>query len=1122
MNLFNTEILLHTLREHARQRPKQTALIFLRDGEFDEVSLTYAELDARARAIAGRMLKAAPKAKRALLLHPPGLEFAAALCGCFYAGVAAVPCYPPSSKLSSRSGERFLRLVNNAEVDLALTDSANVSKIFLSLKQLSNVRLLATDKQEDNDDVAFPGVQADDIALIQYTSGSTGSPKGVMLSHANLSANLRAIQSSFGLNPSSRVVSWLPPYHDMGLIGGILAALACGYPLVMLEPRHFLQKPIRWLQAIARYRADTSGGPGFAYDLCASAITEEQRASLDLSCWGLAFCGAETVRAATLRRFSGAFAGAGFRQSALYPCYGLAEATLMATAVGRGDGARIVPLDSDALAAGLATPVQAMDDSANELVGCGKPGAGVSLRIVDPQTGQVCDTAKAGEIWLSGGSVAQGYWNLPDTSRETFKNMIDAEGDTAWLRTGDLGFLLDGELFVSGRLKDLIIIRGRNYHPPDLEETVCSSHPALALNACAVFAVEGNSGEQLVIAAEVRREARRDLDGMRVIRAIRATLSESFELSAQAVLLLKPGTLPRTTSGKISRSACREQYLAGDWTPIVSEDTQSTGALTNEIPVAGLEGNLFQRVASVLRIPADSLDGEQSLGELGLDSLKRVELAITLEQLLGRSLAPELFEPDLRLTDLLTLLQKTAKQERIDAVASDNPENEAFDKPGRELPLTPLQHAFLYAGTEAPETFVETVYLRTPRGLDVDTLRLALADLEARYDALRLRFHTDGAHWHQTYGTPGTGLVFERLDAAGLSAAEIRERRTVMVEHLQTGFDLAHGPLARAVLFDRGPAETGILGLAFHHLIIDVVSVSIFVTALQYAYADARSGLAAKRDADPAFGRWLLAMDAHAQGMAVRDEIGYWRGVCGIAGAPEPAAIGLDVPAKQPRWQTLAQPGLPPMENRQFLLRYPEPKQRHDVFLAALAHAWCQVSGEDHALVLLEQYGRQAFGGSAPLTAMGWFVCRYPVRIPCRCDLSQIGQVAMTQEIMHAVPGEGEGYGLLARVCRDPSMREAMNGLRRPRLKLIYRGGIDDGFRADALFPMIGSESSSRVYYDALERSGENCHLELYVSMTRGMLAWTLQYAPAFCDEAKAHALADEIGTFIQALAAVE
>lgn len=1100
MSGLTAEILVHALREHARLRPQQTALTFLRDGESDAVSLTYAELDQRARAIAAHMLTASPDSKRALLLHPPGLEFAAALCGCFYAGVTAVPCYPPSSKLSSRSGERFLRLVNDAQVELALTDLANVSRIFLQLKQVSSLRVLATDKAEESGAVVLPDINAANLALIQYTSGSTGSPKGVMLSHANLMANLRAIQSRFELGASSRVVSWLPPYHDMGLIGSILSALACGYPLVMLEPRHFLQKPLRWLQAISRYRADTSGGPGFAYDLCASNIAAEEIAKLDLSCWELAFCGAETVRAATLRRFSSKFAGAGFHESALFPCYGLAEATLMSTAVVKGEGARSVALD------------------AIELVSCGKPGAGVALCIVDPHTRQACAAGESGEIWLSGDSVAQGYWNQPETSREIFENSIDGEEDSAWLRTGDLGFVLDDELFVSGRLKDLIIIRGRNYYPPDIEEIICSSHPALALNACAAFAMEAEAGEQLVIAAEIRREARHRLNTPRVVRAMRTALSESLELSAQAVLLLMPGTLPRTTSGKISRTACREQYLAGHWTPIPVDENPSAPAPADARLSSATEEKLFAHVATVLRVSADSLDSELSLGALGLDSLKRVELAITLEHSFGVHLDVELFEPDLLLADLARLLQGDTLRVNEEVTDKLTSAAEAFDRPGREVPLTPLQHAFLQAGVDNPETFIEIVYLRTPRNLDVDALRQSLFNLVARYDSLRLRFHRDDHGWKQVYGTPGTSLLFEHVDAAGLPATEVRERRAAMVENLKTGINLADGPLLKAVLFDRGAQETGVLGLVFHHLVIDVLSVSIFITALQHAYAEAQSGRSETRGGEPMFGRWLLAMDAHAQG-TVLNELAYWRGVCGEADAVAPIARN-DPPAANPvpRWKSIVQPVLSPLENRQFLLRYPAPLQRHDVFLAAFAHAWCKISGEDHALILLERHGRVPFANTAPMTAMGWFVCRYPVRVPHLPDISSKEMVEVVQQLMREVPGEGVGYGLLSRVCRDETARLTMSKLRRPRLKLIYRGSIDDGFRADAIFPVIGSESSARAYQEAQERSDEDCHAELYVSMARGMLSWTLQYAPAYCDEPGARALADALDQFVQAL----
>lgn len=1103
-----SETLVHALHEHIQRRPQQTALIFLRDGEDDAVSLTYAELDARAKAIAGQMLTAVPDARRALLLHPPGLEFAAALCACFYAGVTAVPCYPPSSKLSSRSGERFARLLKDAQAELVLTDSANVAKTFLHLKQASNVRLIATDKPLDSDDNVFSErkIQAGDLALLQYTSGSTGSPKGVMLSHANLMANLDSIKSRFGLSASSTVVSWLPPYHDMGLIGGILSALVCGYPLIMLDPRHFLQKPLRWLQAIDRYRADTSGGPGFAYDLCAAQIAPEQIEALDLSCWALAFCGAETVRAGTLRRFSRAFAGAGFPESALFPCYGLAEATLMATAVNRGAGARIVSFDSEALTVGRAKPAAGIGVPGSELVGCGRPGEGVALCIVDPQTKLVCPDGVIGEIWLAGDSVAGGYWGQPADSSEVFRNRIEAEGDSEWLRTGDLGFLSDGELYVSGRSKDLVIIRGRNYYPPDLEEAVCCSHPALALNACAAFSVDGDLGEQLVVACEIRRDARQSLDAARVIRAMRAALSEFFELSADAVLLLRPGSLPRTTSGKIIRSACREAFSNGLWQPLGSEAEPSA---------PDSESDLFQRIASVLRVPTASLDAEQTLGELGLDSLKRVELAIMLERSLGCSLAPELFDADLHLADLELLLQQAAGQKNQQQPEFAGLPESGFDVPGRELPLTPLQHAFLYSGVEQPENFVEIVYLRTPRYLDADKLQQALHCLETQYDSLRLRFHRDGPHWQQVYGEPGTGLAFERIDVAGLSASQLREQRSAMVQSLKAGFNLAEGPLLRAVLFDRGPHENGILGLGFHHLVIDVLSVSIFVTALQYAYADALAGRIAPQVAEPLYGRWLTAMADHAQTIAAA-ELAYWRGVCGEKELPlqEPAGDS-ELDKSTPRWKWLDHLGLSQAKNRRFLLIYPTPGQRHDVFLAALAHAWCVVSGEDHALVLLEKLGRQAFGGVAPLKAMGWFVCLYPVRISNQPDRDAAQRVIETQQILGKVPGQGEGYGLLARVCNDQSVRETMNNLRRPRLKLIYRGSIDDGYRADAIFPVIGSESASEAYYEAMERNGENCHIELYVTMKRGSLAWLLQYTPGFCDEAKANALNSEIDAFI-------
>ncbi|OGB53351.1 MAG: hypothetical protein A2503_05285 [Burkholderiales bacterium RIFOXYD12_FULL_59_19] len=1162
--MLNAETLVNLLRLHALQRPQQTALTFLRDGEGDAVSLTYAELDLRARAIASHLRLARPNAQRALLLHPPGLEFAAALCGCFYAGITAVPSYPPSSKLGSRTGDRFLRLVADAQVELVLTDSANLGRVMLQTQKLSNLHLLATDAPQDlpplppgeDGGEGCPLRTGADLALIQYTSGSTGSPKGVMLSHANLMANLRTIQYSFKLGPDTRVVSWLPPYHDMGLIGGILSALACGYPLVMMAPQHFLQKPLRWLQAIDHYRANTSGGPGFAFDLCMSQIPQQALDSLDLSCWTLAFCGAEPVRAATLQRFGQRFGTAGFHASAFFPCYGLAEATLMATAVRRGEGAHVVAFDSATLTVGQALRV-AVAHNTTTLVSCGHAGTQVGLRIVNPHTQRVCPAGTVGEIWLSGPSMAAGYWQQSEASEATFHNTIDGENGAPWLRTGDLGFLHNDELFINGRLKDIIIIRGRKHHPPDIEELATSSHPALALNACAAFAVDTDTGEALLIAAEIRREARHALDAARVVRAIKTAVSETMALSAD-VLLLMPGALARTTSGKISRSACREQHLQGLWTPIPVTDQPHP--LPAQHAASATQAKLFHHIANVLRVPVDSLDPASSLGALGLDSLKHVELALTLEQAFQVSLAQAPFLPELTLDELAALLQaRTTDKETHDASSpQSSPLSIGEDvhplpieidarhpalQPGQCVPLTPLQHAYLYAGVAQPENFVQIVYLRTPRGLDCSALAHALHAVAARFDALRMRFVQDTSGWLQVIGELETSLQFERIDASRLMPEQVRARRADMVNQMRSGIDLANGPLVRAVLFERGAHETGVLGLAFHHLVIDALSVSIFVTALQYAYAQALMGEPDVAPGEPVFGRWLLSMDAYAQTTAPR-ELDYWCQVCGQAPSPPPdtdatTAAATDTTdngadagagatasppgaagqtAAPPRWRRQVSPGLSPTANQQLLLRYPAPLQRHDLFLTALAQAWCALSGDDHALVLLERHGRISFGQPAPMLAMGWFVCHYPVRIPHQPGMSAIEQVNRTQRLMAEVPGDGVGYGLLLKTCRDEAVQQAMRALRRPRLKLIYRGSIDDGFRADATFPVIGSESLAQAYYDAQERSGDNCHAELYVSMIRGTVSWTLQYAPKFFDEIRAQALLNEIDKLISAV----
>lgn len=1110
MDRFSVNSLLDQLHVHTQLRPEQQVFTFLADGEQAEASLTFAELNHRAREIAAHIQATTPKARRALLMHAPGLAFVTALIGCFYAGISAIPCYPPTAKPGSRSGERFRRILHDARAELILTDSGQFSKILLHHTD-NRCRLIDTESLPHGDEIPplAATTQPADIALIQYTSGSTGNPKGVILRHANLLHNLEAIQMRFGFTPDSRMVSWLPPYHDMGLIGCILSAVYSGYPVIAMAPRHFLQKPVRWLQAIQRYQADTSGAPNFAYELCAKHIAEPSLQELDLSCWSLAFCGAEPVRATTMRRFAQRFAPAGFRATALFPCYGLAEVTLMATAVSRGTGAKVLTVDRQALARGEAALASQNSSDTLELVSSGSAGSGIQIQITDPETRRPCTPGTLGEIWLSGASIADGYWDKETESKTIFGHRSQNGADDHWLRSGDLGFMWDDELFVSGRLKELIILRGNKYHPPDLEAVVGSSHPALALNGCVAFSVEGEASEALVILGEIRREQRKSVDVGQVGRAIQAALFDYLQLRADEILLLKPGALPRTTSGKLMRVQCRERYLDGAWQAlaITASETAAPNALANR---------LLQRIAAVLRIPQASLDMNQRLGELGIDSLKRVELAMSLEQESNGQLDIEQLTGELTLAELARLIQYPADPAPADATGEFK-DGEAFATPGRAVPLTPLQHAFLYSGVEQLERFIQIVYLRTPKGSDPEVLQRALQALERRYDSLRLRFIRDEqGNWQQVYATLGRGIQIERIDVAGLSADELRTQRATLVARLKSGYDLARGPLVRGVLFDRGETESGILGIGFHHLVIDISSASIFVMALQQAYTDALAGKVPEPAAEPEFGPWLVAMERHAQRIAPL-ELDYWCAVCGEQSPPpthEMQPSTEQTPWSMPK-KRMRQHDLSPDRNRRLLRAFPTAEQRHNLFLAALAAAWCQHTGKDHALILLETHGRQAFGKRAPLSAMGWFVCQYPVRISSQATRSIQEQLVTAEAVMESVPGAGEGYGLLSRVCQDASVRQRMSRLRRPPLKLTYRGSIDDGLLLNVPLPAIGSESVGKVYYESLARSGEAWAVELYVTMTRGVLSWKLVGDEGFLPDATIGDLADAIQEFL-------
>lgn len=564
-NLF-VETIVDLLLHRSQQMPEQLAFEFLETGEATTARLTYRELDARARTIAIALQARELEGERVLLFYQPGLDYITAFFGCLYAGAVAVPAYPPrgTQKLARLQG-----VMANAAARLVLTTQAILGKFEGRLEFGSpSLRLewLSTDTLETTTSAwCLPEIDADSLAFLQYTSGSTGTPKGVMVSHYNLLHNLQLIYDCFGHSDLSQGVIWLPPYHDMGLIGGILQPVYGGFPVALMPPVYFLQKPLRWLKAISHYRGTTSGGPNFAYRLCvekAQAAHPQDLHDLDLSTWEVAFNGAEPVRAETLRQFAETFAPYGFNPKAFYPCYGMAESTLIVTGGKKCAPAVVREWDRVALERGEALTTSTVLEHSSALVGCGRQRPGHQLLIVDPQTKQVCDDRLIGEIWVASQSVAQGYWNRPKATEECFQAYL-ADGETGpFLRTGDLGFLDQGELFVTGRLKDVLIVRGQNHYPHDIEATVEQTHPALKAGAGAAVAIEVNGEERLVVIQEVERTHLRHLDGIGVMNAIRHAVTQQHQLSAYAIVLVKTGSIPKTSSGKVQRYACRAAFLS--------------------------------------------------------------------------------------------------------------------------------------------------------------------------------------------------------------------------------------------------------------------------------------------------------------------------------------------------------------------------------------------------------------------------------------------------------------------------------------------------------------------------------------------------------------------------------
>lgn len=838
--------LIELVQYRARRQPGEIAYTFLDESGAVAATVSYQELERRARSIAAALQQMRAPGERALLLYGPGLDFHAAFLGCLYAGVIAVPANPPRV---NRNFERLLAVIADADARFILTTSALLSRLQLVEDQpldVSGFRWLATETLDTSaEDWREAGVTPDALAFLQYTSGSTGTPRGVRLTHRNLLHNAQLVYEAGRHTSADKYVSWLPTFHDMGFMVGMLEPLYAGIPAVLMSPASFLQSPWRWLQAVTDHQATLSGGPNFAYRLCVSRISPEQRAALNLERWRVAFNGAEPVRAQTLDDFAAAFARHGFNKRSFYPCYGLAETTLMVSGGGGDREAVRKCYSQSALERHRVVEVDARDPDSTTLVSSGRVLGGQKVAIVDPHSHTLCHSDQVGEIWVCGPSVADGYWNRAEQNQSVFGARLEPTGEGPFLRTGDLGFFRDGELYVTGRLKDLIIIRGANHYPQDIEQTVESVHPALRAGCAAAFSIDVEGEERLVIVQEVERHEGLDLDHL--MDLIRQGISQRHELQAHAIVLLRKGTIPKTSSGKIQRHACKAAFSAGTLREVARDSLEDSAVAAEAsslilktllaIPAVSrqppLEVYLQEQVARLLKVPARRLANDLPLTTFGLDSLNAVELKNAIEC-------------DLRVPVSLSHVLEGAS---ISALARDLVRRLSVPPEGKrqaghallpadELPLSHMQQSLWLTHQLAPTSpaYNVTVAVQVEASIDLAALRQALQEIVDRHASLRTTVVASTAGPRQIIQAR-QDVTFEVVRGVAQQLDE------AMIELAHRPFDLERGPIFRAAVFTRSESDHTLLLMA-HHLVTDGRSMWILLEEVLTLYRARAAGRA--------------------------------------------------------------------------------------------------------------------------------------------------------------------------------------------------------------------------------------------------------------------------------------
>jgi len=870
------------LRQCAEQTPERRVLT-----AFDaagERAYTYRVLDERVRALAALLQDAYAPGSRLMLLLDNDEHYVTAFFACMYAGMTSVPAFPPESARDQHLA-RLRAMARDCDAAGMLVTAAVAQWLTPQTSGFdglcADLRVLAVDTVDVVHASAWREAlpAGDAVAFLQYTSGSTSAPKGVMVTHANLLANELAIHGGMATDASDTFVTWLPLYHDMGLIGGLLQPFYIGCDVALTSPKFFLERPLRWLQGVARHGGTISGGPDFAFRLCVERVRPEQLEGLDLSRWRIAFSGAEPVRHDTLDAFLRLCAPAGLRPSALFPCYGLAEATLFVTGAPSGTGMRMRRFDEAALARGEVRG----DEAGQALVSCGVPQPSQRLKLADPVSGAPVAPGAIGEIWTAGPSVAAGYWNNPAASAATFP---EQDGER-WLRTGDLGFLHEGELYVHGRIKDLIVVRGQNVYPQDVERVVEAEVELVRKGRVAVFRVDGPHGEAIGLAAEVGRLQRKRHGPAEIVRALQRAVGMATGEPLAVAALLEPGALPKTSSGKLQRGATRQGWLNGElaayalWQDGVFLRGGEVQAPAAAAPEPGVETRLAAIWAEVLDVPVGTRDAH--FFELGGNSLNAAQVAARVRAEFGVALP-------LRTVFAQPVLAASAAQIAALAGAAGDDSAQAAGalspRPaGAGQPLSLAQQRLWLVdrlATPAGRAAYNLGAAYVLQGeLDVRRLALALSRVVARHDSLRTVFIED---------EDGDPVARVRPDAAvALPLHEVANapaEAQCIAQLLDTPFDLARGPLLRAVLLRRD-ATTHVLALAVHHIVFDGWSQAILIEELAAAYAGETLPTLALQ-----YGDYAAWTQAESRGAAFGASLDHWRRR--LAGAPRTSTLPAD------------------------------------------------------------------------------------------------------------------------------------------------------------------------------------------------------------------------------------